>query len=207
DGRSDVYALGVILFELLAGRLPYPLEHLPLLEAARVIRDEEPVRLGSLDARLRGDVETIAAKALAKERERRYPSAAELAGDIRRHLRHEPIRARPPSALYQLGKFARRHKALVVTTASLLSLLLAAGVVAAWQAVARPRAERAQVVRQGVRSREAHDALARAVALREQARSAGDPNKWAQAREQARRAEALLEGGTVEPGLAQRVAE
>src|SRR5262249_36385440 len=67
DGRSDVYRLGVILFELLAGRLPYPLKDLPLPEAARLIREHEPSRLGSVDAHLRGDVETIVAKALEKE--------------------------------------------------------------------------------------------------------------------------------------------
>src|SRR5262249_59141821 len=99
DTRSDVYTLGVMLFELLAGRLPYPLEHLPLPEAARVIREQEPSRLGSLDTRLRGDVETILAKALEKERARRYPSAAELAADVRRHLRDQPVPARPAAAV------------------------------------------------------------------------------------------------------------
>jgi eukaryotic-like serine/threonine-protein kinase len=73
DRRSDVYTLGVILFELLAGRLPYHLEHLPLPEMARVIREQEPSRFGSLDTRLRGDVETIVAKALEKDKARRYP--------------------------------------------------------------------------------------------------------------------------------------
>jgi WD40 repeat protein/serine/threonine protein kinase len=123
DQRSDVYTLGVILFELLAGRRPYPLEDLALPEAARVIREQEPSRLGSIDTRFRGDVETIVAKALEKDRGRRYQSAAELAADIRRHLRSEPIRARPPSALYQLRKFARRHKALVGGVAGVLAAL------------------------------------------------------------------------------------
>jgi predicted Ser/Thr protein kinase len=113
DGRSDVYALGVILYELLAGRLPYQLENRPLPEAARLIREEEPTRLGAVDTHLRGDVETIVARALEKDRARRYPSAGALADDLRRHLHHEPIRARPTSALYQLRKYARRHPAFV----------------------------------------------------------------------------------------------
>jgi predicted Ser/Thr protein kinase len=125
DHRADVYALGVILFELLAHRLPYRLENRPLAEAARLILEEEPPRLGSLNPELRGDVETIVAKALAKEPARRYPSAAELAADLRRWLAHEPIQARPPSALYYLRKFARRHKALVAGgVATVVALVL-----------------------------------------------------------------------------------
>ncbi len=113
DQRSDVYTLGVILFELLAGKLPYPLKDLPLPEAVRLIREHEPSRLGSIDTQLRGDVETIVAKAMEKDPARRYRSAADLAADLRRWLDHEPILARPPSALYHLHKFARRHKGLV----------------------------------------------------------------------------------------------
>jgi WD40 repeat protein/predicted Ser/Thr protein kinase len=113
DHRADVYALGVILFELTAHRLPYPLENRPLAEAARLILEHDPPRLGSIDPELRGDVETIVAKALEKDRARRYASAAELAADLRRWLAYEPILARPPSALYQLRKFAGRHKGLV----------------------------------------------------------------------------------------------
>jgi WD40 repeat protein/predicted Ser/Thr protein kinase len=113
DQRADVYALGVILFELAAHRPPYQLEGRPLAEVARLILEEEPPRLGSVNPELRGDVETIVAKALAKDPARRYPSAAELGADLRRWLAHEPIRARPPSALYQVRQFARRHKALV----------------------------------------------------------------------------------------------
>jgi hypothetical protein len=142
DQRSDVYTLGVILFELLAGRLPYPLEHLPLLEMARVIREREPSRLGSLDARFRGDVETIVGKALAKDKARRYASARELAADIRRYLASEPIQARPPSALYQLRKFARRHKALVGGVLGVFAALLVGTVVSvlfAWRAAENAR--------------------------------------------------------------------
>jgi WD40 repeat protein len=113
DHRADVYALGVILFELLAHRLPYQLDNRPLAEVARLILEEEPPRLGSVHPELRGDVETIVAKTLAKEPARRYQSAAELAADLRRWLAHEPIRARPPSALYHLRQFARRHTGLV----------------------------------------------------------------------------------------------
>jgi WD40 repeat protein/predicted Ser/Thr protein kinase len=123
DPRSDVYSLGVILFELLAERLPYVLQNVPLPEVARVINDRDPSRLGSINRCFRGDVETIVAKALEKDKTRRYASAGELAADIRRHLHSEPIRARPPSALYQLRKFARRHKALVGGLAGILAAL------------------------------------------------------------------------------------
>jgi WD40 repeat protein/predicted Ser/Thr protein kinase len=129
DRRSDVYALGVILFELLADRLPYRLEHLPLPEMARVIREQEPSRLGSIHSVFRGDVETIVGKALEKDKARRYASAGELAADIRRHLGNEPIRARPPSALYQLRKFARRHKGLVGGVAGVFAALLCGTIV------------------------------------------------------------------------------
>jgi tetratricopeptide (TPR) repeat protein/predicted Ser/Thr protein kinase len=128
DTRSDVYALGVVIYELLAGRLPFAFERKMLHEAVRMIREDEPMRLSSVDRHLRGDVETIVAKALEKERGRRYQSARELASDIRRYLDDEPIAARPASAGYQLRKFARRNKALVAGTGGVI-LALAAGVV------------------------------------------------------------------------------
>jgi WD40 repeat protein/predicted Ser/Thr protein kinase len=123
DQRADVYALGVILFELAAHRLPYRLENRPLAEAARVIQEQDPPWLGLLDPELRGDLEMIAAKALEKEPVRRYPSAADLAADLRHWLAHEPIQARPPSALYYLRKFTRRHKALVGSLAGIVAAL------------------------------------------------------------------------------------
>ena len=110
DARSDIYALGVILYELLSEKLPYDISRKPLPEAIEVIRQEEPAPLSSINRSYRGDIETIAAKALEKDKGRRYGSAAELAADIRRYLADEPVTARPASATYQLQKFARRHK-------------------------------------------------------------------------------------------------
>lgn len=124
DARSDVYSLGLILFEMLARRLPYDLRNRSFVEAGNLIRDQEPSRLRSIDASLRGDVETIVQKALAKERERRYSTAGEFAEDLRRFLNDEPIRARPASTGYQLRKFAQRNKGLVGGVAVAFGVLL-----------------------------------------------------------------------------------
>jgi eukaryotic-like serine/threonine-protein kinase len=145
DHRADVYALGVILFELLAHRLPYHLENRPLAETARLILEQDPPRLGLLSTELRGDVETIVAKALEKDPARRYQRAADLAADLRRWLDHQPILARPPSALYHLRRFARRHTALVggvlATVAALVLGLVGTMLFAVREAHQRGQAE------------------------------------------------------------------
>jgi non-specific serine/threonine protein kinase/serine/threonine-protein kinase len=142
DIRSDVYALGVILYELLAGRLPYDIGK-NLHDALHAIREEEPSKLGTIDRGFRGDIETIATKALEKDKTRRYASSAELGADLTRYLRDEPIVAQPPTTGYQLQKFARRHKALVGGIAAVFIVLVAGVVVSSWQAVRASRAEAA----------------------------------------------------------------
>jgi predicted Ser/Thr protein kinase len=129
DARSDVYALGVILYELLADRLPYRLDGLPIPEVVRVIREVEPSRLGSVNRQFRGAIETMVGKALEKEKARRYASAGELGEDLRRHLAHEPIRARPASAVYRARRFVGRHKGLVAGAAAVFAALLAATII------------------------------------------------------------------------------
>jgi len=123
DARSDVYALGVILYELLTGRMPYPLKGATLPDAIRMIREDDPTRLTTINQGFGGDVEVIVSKALEKCPEQRYASAAELAGDIRRFLFNEPIQARAPGTIYQLRKFARRNRALVLSTVAVFLAL------------------------------------------------------------------------------------
>ena len=160
DTRSDVYALGVIAYELLADRSPYDLHRKPLAEMARIIREEEPARLSSVAQRLPHDVETIVAKALEKDKARRYGSAAELAEDVRRFLRDEPIVARPPSAAYQIRKFAKRHKAVFGGVAAVFAVLLVAAVVSSWLAIRARRAEAMADLRAAEARREAAKAQA-----------------------------------------------
>ena len=130
DVRTDVYALGAITYELLGGRLPLDLHGKTSLGALRVIRDKTPERLGLVDARLRGDLETIVVKALEKDKERRYGSVAELAADLRRHLAREPILARPPTMRYYLGRFVLRHRTAVTVGTVSAALVLILSIVA-----------------------------------------------------------------------------
>ncbi|HTT65943.1 MAG TPA: tetratricopeptide repeat protein [Bryobacteraceae bacterium] len=167
DTRSDVYALGVVLYELLSGRLPYTVSR-KLHEAVRTIREEDPASLSSVNRNYRGDIETIVMRALEKDKNRRYASAAALAADIQRYLRYEPITARPASAIYQLRKFTRRHRALVAGLMAVFVALIAGVVASATQAMRARNAERAAV---GERDRAAA-AERRATAERDRALSA-----------------------------------
>lgn len=124
DARSDVYSLGVLIYQLLSGRLPFDIDHLSLPDAIRTISEGEPTRIGAVDTRYRGDIETILTKATERDPARRYHSAGELALDLRRHLADQPIAARPPSTIYQLRKFSRRNRGLVTSVAVVFGLLV-----------------------------------------------------------------------------------
>jgi len=170
DTRSDIYSLGVLLYELLVGATPFnPRDLLArgLDEMRRTIRETEPIRpstrlrsmpeeeLTTAAARrgadapkliglLRGDLDCIVMKCLEKDRTRRYETANGLARDIERHLDNEPVAARPPSAAYRLRKFARRNK-VTVTAAAVVAAVLVLGIFAStWEAIRARTAERTQ---------------------------------------------------------------
>lgn len=159
DIRSDVYALGVICYELLAGRLPLDVSRKMIHEAARTIQEDDPAPLSTYNRVFRGDVETIVAKALEKEKGRRYASAAELAADLRRYLQDEPIVARPASTTYQLRKFAKRNKGLVGGVVAAFIIMVIASVVSVTLAVQAHRARAAETAQRERAENNLHAAI------------------------------------------------
>jgi hypothetical protein len=169
DTRSDIYSLGVLLYELLAGSTPFERKRFresELDEALRIIREEEPPRPSMrvttlageaastiaeqrssdrqrLPGMLRGELDWIVMKALEKDRNRRYDTAGALAADIGHFLADEPVIAGPPSNLYRTGKFVRRNRVPVVAATLVAAAILVGVVASTWQAVRATRAERA----------------------------------------------------------------
>lgn len=135
DARADVYSLGVCLFELLSGELPFAFETKPILEMARMVREDQPRRLSSVNRALGGDLEAVVGKALERDLARRYSSAGELAADLRRFLGKQPVLARPPSSFYQLRLFTRRNRALVSAISAVLLISIAAAIVSVRYAI------------------------------------------------------------------------
>jgi tetratricopeptide (TPR) repeat protein/predicted Ser/Thr protein kinase len=137
DTRTDVYSLGVMLYELVAGALPYNVEGMPFGMIVKLVTEEEV----TLPESLRGDLGWIARKAIARDREERYGSAADLAADLERWMADEPVTATPPSLRYRAAKFARRHRIAVVSAAAIV-VAIVAGVTAT--TIAMLRAQRAR---------------------------------------------------------------
>jgi len=129
DVRSDVYSLGVVLYQLLAERLPYDVKDRMVFDAVRTIQEQSPTRLSSINSHLRGDLETIVGKALAKDRGQRYQSADELRRDLDRYLREEPIVARPATFAYlariRALSLITRHPLACLTLSVVVGVILA----------------------------------------------------------------------------------
>ena len=197
DTRTDVYSLGIIFYELLAGVHPIDLRKVAFEEFLRRLREEDPPKLSTkfraqdpatstelarkrhteppaLVKQMRGDLDSIALKALEKDRARRYGSPSDFALDIARYLNNEPVLAVPPSVAYRASKFARRYRVALVTACAFALVLIAAAVISIRQSI---RANKEAAVAQAVNDFLQNDMLAQASAANQSGQAAGPSAK------------------------------
>ncbi len=172
DIRSDVFALGVIMYELFAGERPYRVSGMRLEEARTVVFDSRPKALREIDDSLKGDLNAIAARAIAFDREQRYESAGALAEDLRRWLNTRPVLARQQTSAYVLSRYAQRHRGFVAAVAAAGLLLIAAVVGTSWQAVEATR-ERTLALEEAARAQAVSDFLVNMLASADPERALG----------------------------------
>jgi serine/threonine protein kinase len=159
DNRSDVYSLGVVLYELLSGVLPYNLSAKKVFEVASIVREKEPLSLGKSGTKVAVEIEIILQKALRKEREMRYQTAYGLGQDISRYLSGDAIVARSPSMAYQMKIFARKNKLLVSSFATAFVVLIA-GVIISTTLLVQVSAEQERAMFESEKAKKAHGFLA-----------------------------------------------